>query len=117
MTLQIFQSDIISQYPSRGVQEIDPQNDTMFRNKLIEKLDYLSKTSKNINAIDAYIWCKEELNKRSKKIEDIMKEVESKIAETKIMLKQTENDKQDENIYKEAIKAYDLFLTYLKDKK
>ena len=116
MTLKTYHSDMLNNNNFIGIKEIDPQNDKLFRNKIIQKLDYLIKTSKEPNTIQAYSFCKEEIDKRSKKIEEITKEIESKIAEQAIMLNQTKENNKDENIYNQAIKAYELFLTYIKDR-
>ena len=117
MTLRQFHSDLLFKNYPIGVQGKDPQNDTLWRDKIIGKLNYSIKDAKKEPSVyDANIWCREEIDKRGKSIDDIIKATESRIAETQIMLKQTEKDGSDKNPYEMAIKAYENFLTYLKEK-
>jgi hypothetical protein len=114
MTLRQFNGNF-NQNIDIGVKGKDPQKDTMFRNKIIQKLEYLIKTSKELVVQDAYKFCHEEINKRSKPINEIVKEIESKIAENNIAIKTLENENGDENPYKMAKRAYENFIVYLKE--
>ena len=114
MTLRKYHSEILKNYT--GVKLNDPQNDTLFRDKILQKLNYFIDTSKDTNIVDTYNWCKSEIDKRSKEIADIYKQTESKIAENEVMLKQSANDRSDETYYKNAIRVLQNFLTYLKEK-
>jgi hypothetical protein len=113
MTLRQYHSDFLSLNSPIGVQEKDPQNDTYFRNKIIQKLDYFIKRNDNIGAKTAYAFCREEIDKRNKSIEEIIKEIESQVAQNNIMLKQ--EGKDGEGQYSMAKKAYDIFLDFLKE--